>query len=80
MSQRNVGGVLVALAGLTILYNVAQAAYNRADIEANPVFHLLTLGSTIKGAYTFTPPFTGFEILVLAVLVIGGFLEYTDES
>lgn len=70
----------MVLAGLTILYNVVQSAYNQLDFEANPVFHLLTLGATIKRAYTFTPPFTGFEILVLAVLAIGGLLIYSDES
>lgn len=65
---RIAGIVLAAISGLTILYNVAQSSSNFEMLEKNP---LSVLEGNLVPAYTFTPPFTGFEILVMLGGVAG---------
>ncbi len=71
MSVRLIGFVVTAVSGLTVLYNVVQTAYNQKQIEENALGTLLSGGANLKHSYSFTPPFTGFEIVVLAVFAVG---------
>lgn len=71
MNARMIGFVITAITGLTVLYNVVQTAYNRQQIEDNTFVTIFSGGANLKQAYSFTPPFTGFEIVVLALLCIG---------
>ena len=71
MSVRLIGFLVTAIAGLTILYNVSQSAFNQRQINEAPITTILSGGANLSHAYTFAPPFTGFEITVMAVLVLG---------
>lgn len=71
MNARVIGIAVTAVAGLTVLYNVVQTAYNGKVIAANPWGTMLSGGANLQRAYTFTPPFTGFEFVVLVSLAIG---------
>jgi hypothetical protein len=71
MSVRLMGFLVTAIAGLTILYNASQSAYNQRQINEALVTTILSGGANLSHAYTFTPPFTGFEITVMAALSLG---------
>lgn len=75
------GWILAIIAGLTIFYNVWTsveneriAAHNLTQIQDNFWVTLLSGGGTLqegKPCYTFRPPYTGFEMTVMAAGVIG---------
>jgi hypothetical protein len=71
MIVRAIGFVVAAIAGLTILYNVSQTAYNHKQMNEAPVTTILSGGANLSHAYSFAPPYTGFEITILAMLGIG---------
>lgn len=71
---RIAGTALAAISAMIIIYNVSQSNYNRQIVAAirnqgvSPEVRGIpveALAGGISGAYTFTPPFSGFEILVL---------------
>jgi hypothetical protein len=66
-----IGWILVIVAGLTILYNVATNKENEQQMNKHPWITLFSGGANLKQAYTFTPPYTGFEITVIAAGIIG---------
>ena len=78
--QKVVGWVLAVGSGLIILYNVVQSHEDQRQIEEHPFITILSGGENLKGAYTFLPPYTGFEIVVIAVLVIGAIMIYTAKQ
>ena len=69
--MRCIGWILLIVASLTILYNVRTDRDNERVLEEHPVLTLLSGGGNLKQAYSFTPPFTGFEITVMAAGVVG---------
>jgi hypothetical protein len=70
--MRKAGFFLIGLAAVIILWNaVIVKAFNRQESEEHPFVTLLSGGANLKRGYSFTPPFTGFEIMVL-VCGIGG--------
>lgn len=71
MNARVIGFAVTAIAGLTVLYNVVQTAYNKQQIEENALGTFLSGGANLKHSYSFTPPFTGFEVVVLVALALG---------
>ena len=76
-----VGLIMVIISGLIILYNVATsrenqqiAAYNSTQVNDHPWTTIFSDGANLKSAkpcYTFTPPYTGFELTVIVAGVIG---------
>ena len=62
-----VGWIMAIVAGLIILYNVATFIVLQQIAKENPSDPRLT-SSTY---YTFMPPYTGFELTVIVVGVIG---------
>lgn len=71
MSARFIGVLVTVTAGLTVLYNVVQTAYNQQQIQENALGTFLSGGANLKHSYSFTPPYTGFEVVVLGVLALG---------
>lgn len=75
MSQIRIAGIaLTAISAVIIIYNVSQTNYNRQAVAAIQNqggsswargVSAEAIAGGISGAYTFTPPFSGFEILVL---------------
>ena len=78
--QKFFGWLLVACSGLTILYNVVQTHENERQVEEHPFFTFFSGGENLKRAYTFLPPYTGFEVTIIAVLIIGAIIVYTTKS
>lgn len=62
---------MAIIAGLIILYNVSTTKENERQINEHPWITLISGGSNLKPAYSFTPPYTGFEITIIAVGAIG---------
>lgn len=79
MKRTGVGWVLLIVAGLTILYNVVQTKQNERQIEDHPWVTFFSGGSNLKQAYTFMPPYTGFEATVIAAGVVGGILIFLGD-
>ncbi|MEZ6132410.1 MAG: hypothetical protein R3C59_27415 [Planctomycetaceae bacterium] len=75
--QKPFGWIMTILAGLIVLYNVVQHHENERQLNEQPFLTLLSGGENLKPAYTFLPPYTGFEIVVLAVFFIGIVLVIT---
>lgn len=79
--MKTFGWVLSILSLLIVIYNVATSAENARMIEEHPMITILSGGGTLKPAYTFRPPYTGFEITVLAAGVIGvGLICFTPSK
>lgn len=76
-----IGWIMVIVSGLIIIYNVATtnenkqiAALNEQKANADPWGTIFLGGANLidsKPCYTFTPPYSGFELTVLAAGVIG---------
>jgi hypothetical protein len=78
--QKSIGWLLVICSGLTIVYNVAQVHFNKQQVEEHPFATVLTGGENLKPAYTFLPPYTGFEVVVITVLIVGGIIIYNAKN
>jgi preprotein translocase subunit SecG len=78
--QTFIGWLFVICSGLTILYNVVQNHQNERQIEDHPLVTLFSGGENLKPAYTFMPPYTGFEVVVIAVLIVGGILVFNSKD
>ncbi len=72
---RIAGIVLTAISAVIIVYNVSQSIYNQQVIAAiqsqSGWFGVAVSGQNLSPAYTFTPPFTGFEIVVMLAGLVG---------
>ena len=79
--MKTLGAILLIVTVLIIIYNVATTAENKRIAEENvqqiqdhPWITMLSKGANLqdgKHAYTFMPPYTGFEITVIAGGLIG---------
>ncbi|MDT8392076.1 MAG: hypothetical protein RRC34_16360 [Lentisphaeria bacterium] len=75
--QKIAGWIMVVIAGLIILANVVDSKYNVRQVEDHPWITLFSGGKNLKECYTFKPPYTGFEITVIAAGVIGVIMIFT---
>lgn len=66
-----IGWIMVIIVGLIIFYNVSQSHDNAKQIEEHPWTTILSSGENIKPAYTFMPPYSAFELTVMAGGAIG---------
>jgi hypothetical protein len=69
--MKTVGWIVTIVAGLIILYNVLQYHENIKQVEAHPWITVFSGGDNLKRSYSFTPPYTAFELTVSAGGVIG---------
>jgi hypothetical protein len=66
------GWILILIAAAFIFYNVVVVeGYNDQQINDHPIATLFSGGSNLKGGYSFAPPYSGFEIFIIA-MGIGG--------
>ena len=65
------GWILTIVCVLIIIYNVATTRENERMINDHPFITIFSGGENLKPAYTFLPPYTGFEITVIAAGLIG---------
>jgi len=65
------GFMLVLVAGMIMSVNVYRNHQNQKEIENHPVKTVLSMGENLKPAYTFTAPYSNFEITVMGTLVLG---------
>lgn len=66
-----IGWVMAIIAAIVIIYNVATTAENEATMRDHPWITMFSGGANLKKAYTFTPPYTGFEITIISIGVTG---------
>ena len=70
--MRFFGVILIIIAVCVIFYNtVIIPKENKQIANQKPFETFFSAGSNLKRRYTFTPPFTGFEIFIFAI-GIGG--------
>lgn len=62
---------MALLAGFIILYNLVISKQNFRMIQEHPFLTLFSHGQNLKPGYTFRPPYTGFEILIMAAGLTG---------
>ncbi len=72
--MKTAGWILILISAAVIFYNVVIVrGYNEQQTNDHPVVTLLSGGSNLKESYSFEPPYSGFEIFIIA-LGIGGIL------
>jgi hypothetical protein len=72
-----VGVAMALLAGLVIVSNVAKTKQNERTIQEHPIITVLSDGANLKPAYTFAAPYSEFEILIMAMGLVGaGLIVY----
>jgi hypothetical protein len=70
--MKKAGWILILISAAVIFYNVVIVkGYNNQQINDHPIATLFSGGSNLKYEYTFTPPYSLFEIFILA-MGIGG--------
>ena len=74
------GGIMIAVAAAVIVYNLYLSRENEKTMEESLITTLLTGGANLKPAYTFTPPYTGFEIFIFAVGGLGVIFLFLPEK
>jgi hypothetical protein len=66
------GWILIVIAATVILWNVVIVKnYNQQQISDHPIATLFSGGSNLKQGYTFEPPYSDFEVFIMA-MGIGG--------
>ncbi len=70
--MKKAGWILTIISALVIIYNVFIIPYqNRRSFEEHPFVTVFSSGANLKRYYTFLPPFTIFEFVIIALGVIG---------
>jgi ABC-type multidrug transport system permease subunit len=70
--MKKAGWILIFISAAIIFYNVVIAKnYNQQQLKDHPFATLFSGGSNLKYEYTFVPPYSSFEVFVLA-MAIGG--------
>jgi hypothetical protein len=70
--MKKAGWILIVISAVVIFYNVVIVKnYNEQQVNDHPIATLFSGGSNLKQGYTFGPPYSGFEIFILAI-GIGG--------
>ena len=70
--MKKVGWILTALAAVVIFYNaVIVQKFNEQEAKEHPFVTIFSGGANLKRGYTFTPPYSGFEIFIFGVGLVG---------
>jgi len=74
------GCIMVMLAAAIIIYNVNESKENEKKFANDPVGTLLYGGKNLSDAYSFTQPYSEFEVIVMAAGLIGLVLVFTAKG
>lgn len=69
--MKSIGWIMAILAGVIILRNVDATAENERKANEQPWTTIFSGGSNLKKAYSFTPPYSGFEMIVIGMGLVG---------
>jgi len=70
--MKSAGWILALLAATVVFYNIVVVKhFNEQQENEHPFAMFFSGGSNLKQVYTFEPPFTGFETLIIAMGVVG---------
>ncbi|MBI5692017.1 MAG: hypothetical protein HZC55_18200 [Verrucomicrobia bacterium] len=69
--RKLIGWAMILLSAGIILVNVLQSRENARIREEHPIVTFLSGGSNLKPAHTFLPPYSGFEVGIIVMGVIG---------
>jgi len=74
------GWIMVMVAVAIIIYNVNESKENEKKFVNDPFGTLLSGGKNLSDAYSFTQPYSEFEVIVMAVGLIGLVLVFTAKG
>ena len=70
--MKSAGWILALLAATVVFYNIVVVKhFNEQQENEHPFAMFFSGGSILKRGYTFEPPYTGFEIFIIAMGVVG---------
>ena len=69
--KKVIGWIMVCVAAAIIIYNVKESKANEENFAEHPWTTLLSGGENLSDVYSFTPPYTEFEVIVMAAGIIG---------
>lgn len=73
--MRILGVYFILVSVLTIFFNLVFVSANKQMWREHPFATIFSLGANLhKDCYTFSPPYTGFEIFIFVLLILGVFL------
>jgi len=74
------GWIMVVVAAAIIIYNVNESKDNDKKFVNDPFGTLLSGGKNLSDAYSFTQPYSEFEVVVMAAGLIGLVLVFTAKG
>jgi len=74
------GWIMFCIAAAIIAYNVNESKEDEKKFAKDPWVTLLSDGANLSDAYSFTPPYSGFEVLVISAGLIGIVLIVTAKE
>lgn len=78
--MKSFGWFLILISASIIFYNLELVKNNEREMKEHPYKTIFLGGSNLKQAYTFTSPYTDFEIGVIVTGVVGLFLAFSGDS
>ena len=70
--MKKAGWTSIAISVVVIIYNVVIVNhYNNEQVANHPFITLLSGGANLKDGYTFEPPYSAFEVFIMALGVAG---------
>lgn len=70
--MRILGVYFILVSVLTIFFNLAAVSANEQMWREHPFATIFSLGAKLhKNCYTFSPPYTGFEVFIFVLLIAG---------
>jgi len=74
------GWIMVVVAAAIIIYNVNESKEKVKKFVNDPFGMLLSGGKNLSDAYSFTQPYSEFEVIVMAAGLIGLVLVFTAKG
>lgn len=78
--QKAIGWITMITLAVIITYNVKQSREDEKKFAKDPWGTLLSGGKNLSDAYSFTPPFMEYEMVVMGAGVIGLILVLTAKN
>jgi len=74
------GWIMIIVVAIIIIYNVNESKKDEKKFAKDPWGRLKSGGENLSGAYSFTQPYSEFEVIVMAAGLIGLVLVFTAKG